>query len=111
MNFEYKLTAVLIAAVITFALRALPFVIFGGERRMPDKLVKLGQMLPAAIMAILVVYCVKDILPSPVKVGVPKVIAVLFVALSYKWKHNTFVSIAVGTALYMVLQYGMGVLG
>lgn len=32
--------------------------------------------------------------------------AALFVAVSYKWKHNTFLSIAVGTALYMVLQYG-----
>lgn len=106
MSLTYKLAAILIAAVITFSLRALPFVIFRGEKKMPEKLVKLGQMLPAAIMAILVVYCVKDILPSPVKVGVPKVLAVLFVAVSYKWKHNTFLSIAVGTALYMVLQYG-----
>mgnify|MGYP004520080217 FL=1 len=32
--------------------------------------------------------------------------AALFEAVSYKWKHNTFLSIAVGTALYMVLQYG-----
>lgn len=31
-----------------------------------------------------------------------------FVALSYKWKHNTFVSIAAGTALYMVLQGMLG---
>ena len=31
------------------------------------------------------------------------VAAVAVVALTYKWKHNTLVSIAVGTAGYMIL--------
>ncbi|MBQ6517786.1 MAG: AzlD domain-containing protein, partial [Anaerolineaceae bacterium] len=30
-------------------------------------------------------------------------IAVLVVALSFKWKHNTFLSILSGTAVYMLL--------
>lgn len=36
-------------------------------------------------------------------IAFPKGIAVVVVAVSYKWKHNTLISIAVGTSLYMVL--------
>ena len=38
-----------------------------------------------------------------IRMGLPKIAAVVIVALSYKWKHNTLVSIAVGTAGYMIL--------
>ena len=38
-----------------------------------------------------------------VRIGFPKIAAVVIVALSYKWKHNTLVSIVVGTAGYMIL--------
>ena len=38
-----------------------------------------------------------------VSLAFPKGIAVVVVAVSYKWKHNTLISIAVGTGLYMVL--------
>lgn len=60
-------------------------------------------MLPATIMAVLIVYCVKDSLDNVIGIGIPKLIAILTVAGSYRWKHNTFVSIAVGTLLYMIL--------
>lgn len=100
---EYVLLAILLAAVITFALRALPFLIFHGERKMPEFLVKLGVVLPAAIMAVLIVYCLKDIAVDWKANALPKILAVLTVGISYKWKHNTFISIAAGTAVYMIL--------
>lgn len=103
MRTEYILIAVVVSAVITFGLRAFPFVLFGGSRKMPEMIVKLGKVLPATIMAVLIVYCVKDSMENVVGIGIPKAIAVLVVAGSYKWKHNTFVSIALGTLVYMVL--------
>ncbi|HCJ07333.1 MAG TPA: branched-chain amino acid permease [Lachnospiraceae bacterium] len=103
MRTEYILVAVAVSAVITFGLRAFPFALFGGSRKMPETIVKLGKVLPATIMAVLIVYCVKDSLDNVIGTGIPKLIAVLTVAGSYKWKHNTFVSIAVGTLMYMVL--------
>ena len=103
MRTEYILVAVTVSAVITFGLRAFPFALFGGSRKMPETIVKLGKVLPATIMAVLIVYCVKDSLDNGIGIGIPKLIAVLTVAGSYKWKHNTFVSIAVGTLMYMVL--------
>lgn len=59
MNTRYILIGIAVSAVVTFALRALPFVIFNGKRQMPEMLVKLGRVLPATIMAVLIVYCLK----------------------------------------------------
>ena len=38
-------------------------------------------------------------------VGIPRLIAVAITAVSYKIKHNTFISIALGTVSYMGLLY------
>lgn len=35
--------------------------------------------------------------------GLLELIAVVIVAASYKWKHNTFLSILLGTVAYMVM--------
>jgi branched-subunit amino acid transport protein AzlD len=103
MSTERILLSILIAAVITFSLRALPFLLFHGDRKMPQKLTKLGEVLPSAIMAVLIIYCLKDVPSDWGKIGVPKLIAVAVVALSYKWKHNTLLSILSGTACYMLI--------
>ena len=89
--------------MITFGLRALPFVLFRGGRSMPDWMKRLGQILPSAIMAVLIVYCLKGAKSDLIGTGIPGIIAVLVVAVSYKWKHNTFISIIAGTAVYMVM--------
>ena len=96
---------IFMCALITFGLRALPFVIFHGNRKMPEKLQILGQILPAAIMAVLVVYCLKDISDGFEKTGIFQLIAALIVAVSYKLKHNTFLSIVLGTGCYMAMLY------
>ncbi len=92
-----------LAAVITLALRVLPFVIFGGKRQLPAKLTVLGDMLPAAIMAVLVVYCLKTVPWDFSGTGIWQLVAAVVVAISFKWKHNTFLSIVLGTVLYMIL--------
>lgn len=99
----YVVLAIFIPALITFSLRALPFLLFSGDRRMPDWLSRLGAVLPSAIMAVLIVYCLKGVKSDIIGTGIPSVIAVLVVALSFKWKHNTFLSILSGTAVYMLL--------
>ena len=52
---------VIICAVITEALRALPFVCFGGKKGVPRLVAALGETLSPAIMAALVVYCLKSV--------------------------------------------------
>lgn len=91
------------AAVCTFSMRYLPFLLFSGTRTMPEWLQRLGRLLPSAIMAVLVVYCLKDVSDNWIAIGIPKMLAVLTVVITYKWKHNTFFSIIAGTAGYMIL--------
>lgn len=104
MNQARIIGIIILSAVITFSLRAFPFLIFCGERKMPERLVYLGNILPAAIMAVLIVYCLKDVAGDFGTYGIPQLAAVLVVAVSYKWKHNTFVSIILGTVCNMVLM-------
>jgi branched-subunit amino acid transport protein AzlD len=45
-----------VAALVTAMLRFLPFWIFGGKRETPPVLLRLGKVLPYAVMGMLVVY-------------------------------------------------------
>ena len=94
-----------LGAVITFFLRAFPFLLFHGERKIPAWLEKLGKNLPPAIMAVLVVYCLKDVRGNFTQTGIWQLAAGLVVVATYKWKHNTLFSILIGTVVYMVLLW------
>ena len=82
---------VAIVAAVTMFIRFLPFVVFGGGRPTPRFITYLAGVLPCAIMAMLVVYCLPELLSAAAVVGL------------HCWKKNTLLSIAAGTALYMVL--------
>ena len=56
-----KLIAIFVSAVITFGLRALPFLVFQEGKELPDQIKRLGMVLPSSIMAVLIVYCLKDV--------------------------------------------------
>ena len=101
----FTVIEIVISAVITFSLRALPFVIFHGNRKMPKWLERIEKSLPAMIMSILIIYCLKDIGDNMFGVGIPRLLAVLITGGSYKLWHNTFVSMAAGTLSYMGLLY------
>ena len=103
MSNAYNLILVAVSALITFSLRALPFLAFSHERKMPSSLETLGKILPSAIMAVLVVYCLKDVFVDFSTYGIPELLAAAVVVISYKWKHNTLVSILLGTATNMIL--------
>ncbi len=92
-----------VSAAITFMLRALPFFAFSGEREMPEWLERLGQALPPAIMAVLIVYCLKDIPTAYRTEALPKLAGVAATVIVYKLKHNTLAGLVAGTAVYMLL--------
>lgn len=101
-----KLHAVLMIAVIslvTAGLRFLPFLIFGENRKTPPLISYLGQVLPYAIMGMLVVYCLKGISFTTAPFGIPDAIGCAVVAGLHIWKRNTLLSIGAGTVCYMVL--------
>lgn len=57
----YPILMVAVSALVTALLRFLPFWIFSGKRKTPEIILYLGRVLPYAIMAMLVVYCLKNI--------------------------------------------------
>ncbi len=95
--------AVAVMALVTAALRFLPFLVLGGDKKTPQIIQKLGKILPYAIMGMLVVYCLKGVTFTSAAGFVPSLIACLVVGALYVWKRNTLVSIVCGTACYMVL--------
>lgn len=98
-------SALLIAvmALVTAGLRFLPFLFFGENRKTPPLVSYLGQVLPFAIMGMLVVYCLKDISFAASPFGIPEIIGCTVVTLLHIWKRNTLLSIGAGTLCYMLL--------
>ena len=92
-----------VIALVTVALRFLPFLIFGEERKTPPLISYLGQVLPYAIMGMLVVYCLKGISFSRAPFGLAEGIASAVVILLHVWKRSTLLSIVSGTLCYMFL--------
>lgn len=94
---------VLVCAGVTLGLRALPFAFFGGKDGVPRWVASLGHMLPPAIMAALVVYCLKSVPFGPFADGAKQLIAAAVVVALHLLRRNTLLSIAGGTAAYMLL--------
>lgn len=94
---------VAVAALVTVALRVLPFLIFGGNKETPPVITYLGRVLPYAIMGMLVVFCLKEVSLVRGPYGAPEFISCFIVAALHIWKRNTLLSIVGGTACYMVL--------
>ena len=99
----HALGIVAVAALVTMALRFLPFLIFGGDRQTPAYITYLGKVLPFAIMGMLVVFCLKGVTLAAAPYGLPEFLACGAVAVLHVWKRNTLLSIAGGTVIYMIL--------
>ncbi len=103
MNGVQVFITVMLLAAATALVRFLPFFIFPAGKEIPGMVAYLGKMLPAAVMGMLVVYCMKDISLFSGSRGLPELIAGAFVVASYlKWR-NLLLSIGGGTAFYMIL--------
>ena len=92
-----------VIALVTAALRFLPFWIFNENRKTPPMITYLGQVLPYAIMGMLVVYCLKDISFTDAPFGIPEAIGCAVVTVLHIWKRNTLLSIGAGTICYMLM--------
>lgn len=103
MTDTHAVLTIAVCAVVTAALRFLPFVIFGENRKTPEVITYLGKVLPFAIMGMLVVYCLKDISFTGAPFGIPEILGCAAVAGLHVWKRNTLLSIGVGTVCYMLL--------
>lgn len=90
----------------TILTRALPFVLFPENKKIPKYIKYLSDVLPYTIIGMLVVYCLKDISFTISPHAIPEIISIGSIIILHIWKKNTLLSIGAGSVLYMVLiQY------
>ncbi|MDO5602430.1 MAG: branched-chain amino acid transporter permease [Oscillospiraceae bacterium] len=92
-----------VIALGTLLTRFLPFFLFPPSRPLPKWVAYLGRVLAPAVMAMLVVYCLRQTSLLSYPFGLPEAISLAAVAALHLWRHNTLLSIGAGTVLYMVL--------
>ena len=93
---------VAVIALVTAALRFLPFLLLRG-RQTPPFIAYLGKVLPFAIMGMLVIYCLRGTTFTSLGSFAPQAIAVAVTAALHLWRKNTLLSVLGGTAAYMLL--------
>lgn len=99
---EYALWVVLTVFMATYALRVLPFVVFG-KKNPPDVILFLGRVISPAAIAMLVIYCFKDVQILSGNFAIPELFATITVVGLHLWLKNPLLSILVGTAVYIYL--------
>ena len=99
----HDIILIAVMTLVTMATRFLPFLIFGENQKTPPIITYLGQVLPFAIMGMLVVYCLKDVAWLSMPFGIPEILGCAIVAVLHLWKRNTLLSIGVGTVAYMLM--------
>ena len=103
MNTTHILLVIFAAAFVTFLVRAFPFLVFGKGERMRPGLAFIGRTLPLSVIAVLIVYCLKDALFVSFGALWPQLVGILATVLLHLWKRNNLLSIAGGTIIYMIL--------
>lgn len=87
----------------TVLTRFLPFAVFSSKRPTPRYIQYLGKVLPGAVFAMLVVYCLRNVSFLQGSHGLPELIAIAVTVGLHLWKRQMLLSIAGGTICYMLL--------
>ncbi len=103
MNKVYSAAMIAVIAAVTMLLRFLPFAVFSKKRKVPAYILYLGDVLPYAIMGMLIVYCLRNVQITVAGDWIPTLVCVAAVAALQIWKRSTLLSILCGTGLYMFL--------
>ncbi|MDO9145646.1 branched-chain amino acid transporter permease [Rhodoferax sp.] len=105
IDIPYAIGAIVAMAVVTFGLRALPFLAARFLQNSP-LVQRLGRFLPLAIMTLLLLHTLvghaRDNLAGP---WAEAMSVAVVVALQW-WKKHPLLSILAGTALYVLLRNG-----
>ncbi|QNO14686.1 AzlD domain-containing protein [Alkalicella caledoniensis] len=99
----YTMIGIFIIALVTFGTRVVPFLLFRQDKAVPKFIEYIGTYLPPAVMAMLIIYSVRNVEFNRPHFGAPEILAVFTVAIVHLWKNNYLFSIFTGTITYMIL--------
>ncbi len=102
MNTGHSILLIAIASGITFLIPRIFRFWYLKSGRCRLSLKKSPTKLPPAIIAVLVIYCLKGPLTVLGTETIAAVIAIAGVVILHLWKRNTLLSVAAGTVLYMI---------
>ena len=97
------LITIICVALGTMTTRFAPFLLFPQSKEPPAVISYLGQVLPPAMMGLLVVYCLRNVSFTSGSYGIPELLAIIVIVILHKWKKNALLSIGSGTVIYMLL--------
>ena len=103
MTLTQRILTIAVIVLGTMLTRFLPFLLFPAGKPTPKAVHYLGSVLPGAVFGLLVVYCLKNVSLFPGSHGLPELISIALVVLLHLWKRQMLLSIAGGTACYMLL--------
>ncbi len=103
MTTKQQIITVAAVALATVLTRFLPFIVFPSGKPTPKFIRYLGEYLPSAIFGLLVVYCLKNVSVFEGSRGIPELISIAVTVGLHIRKKQMLISIAGGTACYMVL--------
>ena len=98
----WPIAVIAVCALCTLAERALPFLVFRGHA-VPAAVHYLGDALPMAIIATLIVYCLRGLDFSAATGYAPQLISCAVTVLLHLWRRSALLSIAGGTLCCMLL--------
>ncbi len=99
----YVVSVLVAMGLVTFALRALPFVASQWLQKHPF-VQRLGQFMPLTIMTLLLVHSVVGAAAEDALGPWPELLAVVLVLLLQWFVKNALLSIVVGTAVYVLVR-------
>lgn len=106
MHDAYLFTAIVVAALATYATRILPFLLF--SKREPGPLVRhIERHMPMMIMVILVFYAIRDVSFGEAPYGIAELLGIVIAAVMHKLFGNALLSIVAATVFYMVMVQGV----
>lgn len=103
MSIAQQIITISMVVLGTMLTRFIPFLLFPAGKKTPPYIQYLGNVLPIAVLGLLVVYCLKEVSLLSGSHGIPEFIGVAVVAFLHLWKSNMLLSIAAGTIVYMLL--------
>lgn len=103
MTLTEQMITILMVVAGTMLTRFLPFLLFPADKPTPKYIQYLGNVLPAAVFGLLVIYCLKNVSLFTGSHGVPELISIALVVGLHFWKRQMLLSIAGGTICYMLL--------
>ena len=115
MSITQQVITVAAGVLATMLTRFAPFIIFRSGKPTPKYIMYLGKVLPAAVFAMLVVYCLRNAITIHGNVwdggysmaladdAIAQALGVAATIAMHAWRKNLMWSIAAGTVCYMIL--------